>query len=234
MSVWLPCHYLGLAQGWVSKADCLTAPREITYDPTLAQLLSNPVAELRSLRAATALGPLLVNKPLAAGQSAAIFSSSSSSSGSNATAGGAAATAFDLELNLSLANAGGSPLAVSVGLVGPAAPSATAGCGADVRCVELNVTRAPNNPGAHLVTVVAGGGKMRTSFVLPHAAPSILAFRALVDRSIVEIFVGGGRAVYTSAVGPPPPSHSGAFVTAHAAATVSSAGAWEMGCGWVA
>ena len=37
-------------QGWVSKADCLTAPREITYDAALAQLLSNPIHELLTLR----------------------------------------------------------------------------------------------------------------------------------------------------------------------------------------
>ena len=42
-------------QGWVSKADCLTAPREITYDAALAQLLSNPIHELLTLRRSEAL-----------------------------------------------------------------------------------------------------------------------------------------------------------------------------------
>ena len=46
---------LGGRQGWVSKADCLTAPREITYDAALAQLLSNPIHELRTLRRSEAL-----------------------------------------------------------------------------------------------------------------------------------------------------------------------------------
>ena len=44
-----------LHMGWVAHAKCLTAPREITYDPTLAQLLSNPIAELLTLRSTAAL-----------------------------------------------------------------------------------------------------------------------------------------------------------------------------------
>ena len=36
--------------GWVSQADCLTAPREIGFDASLSQLLSNPIRELEALR----------------------------------------------------------------------------------------------------------------------------------------------------------------------------------------
>ena len=36
--------------GWVTGSDCLSIPREITYDPALHQLLSNPVQEMAGLR----------------------------------------------------------------------------------------------------------------------------------------------------------------------------------------
>ena len=195
----------------MSKADCLTAPREITYDAALAQLLSNPIHELRTLRSAAPLGTA-GTKSLAAGQSMTIFEK-------------AGATAFDLELNLTLTDA---PLAVSVALLGAAAPG-DAGCGANPYCVALNVTRGPT--AAPLVTVVGSGGKMRTSFALPHGAAT-LELRALVDRSVLEVFVGGGRAAITSGVGAPPETARGAYVTAHSAASVAGAGAWAMGCGW--
>jgi hypothetical protein len=67
--------------------------------------------------------------------------------------------------------------------------------------------------------------------VLPHGATT-LAVRALLDRTILEVFIGNGRLAITSAVGAPPPTARGAYVTAHSAVGVAGASAWEMGCGW--
>jgi hypothetical protein len=143
----------------------------------------------------------------------------------------AGATSIDIEINITLTAA---PLAVSIALLGDIAPAA--GCGTDTRCIGLNVTRDPAGsnqslPPNHLVTFVANGGKMSTSFVLPHEVTT-LAVRALLDRSILEVFVGNGRAAFTSGVGAPSSSNHASFVTAHTQATVTGASVWSMGCGW--
>ena len=69
-----------LHMGWVSRADCLTAPREISYDAGSGSgsgsggvqpaLLSNPIAELLSLRSAEPLSkpPAAMPATLAPGQ----------------------------------------------------------------------------------------------------------------------------------------------------------------------
>jgi hypothetical protein len=94
------------------------------------------------------------------------------------------------------------------------------------------------------------------SFNITGTATS-MAVRVLADRTLVELFVAGGLGVVTTPVLAPgkDPSRAGAFVfvpqsaaqsaagdddSAEAAAaaegggavTVSSASAWEMGCGW--
>jgi hypothetical protein len=51
------------------------------------------------------------------------------------------------------------PFAVSIALLGSAAPSATEGCGSDIYCIALNVTQ--QQSGQNVVTVVGGGGKTR-------------------------------------------------------------------------
>jgi hypothetical protein len=50
------------------------------------------------------------------------------------------------------------PFAVSIALLGSAAPSATEGCGSDIYCIALNVTQQQSQ---NVVTVVGGGGKTR-------------------------------------------------------------------------
>lgn len=207
-----------LHMGWVSRADCLTIPREITYDAAIAQLQSNPITEVASLRSKKALGPpTTMPLQLHEGQSFGIFEKQGT-------------TAIDIELNLTV---GSVPFAVSVAFLSSEPPKAV-GCDGNLYCIALNVTRdlRSNVPKPdYLVTVVSSGGKTKTSFVLPHSVPE-LAVRALVDRSILEVFVGNGRVAITNNVGMPPSSARGAYVTAHTAAKVAGASAWEMACGW--
>jgi hypothetical protein len=55
-------------------------------------------------------------------------------------------------------NAMQAPFAVSIALLGSAAPSATEGCGSDIYCIALNFTQQQSQ---NVVTVVGGGGKTR-------------------------------------------------------------------------
>ena len=68
-----------------------------------------------------------------------------------------------------------------------------------------------------------------------------MPLRILVDKAIIEVFVGGGRGVLALPVLAPPPKPSeeggGTFLFVEPggqAATVSTVMAWEMGCGWSA
>ena len=62
-----------------------------------------------------------------------------------------------------------------------------------------------------------------------------LPLRVVADRTLVEVFLGGGRGVVSTPVLAPgkSPDNGGVFFSAPAAPfTVASASAWEMGCGW--
>jgi sucrose-6-phosphate hydrolase SacC (GH32 family) len=59
-----------------------------------------------------------------------------------------------------------------------------------------------------------------------------LEVRVLVDRSVSEWFVGGGRMVVSRRVYPKM-GWTGAYVAASTAVTVASITAFDMGCGWV-
>ena len=62
-----------------------------------------------------------------------------------------------------------------------------------------------------------------------------LPLRVVADRTLVEVFLGGGRGVVSTPVLVPgkSPDNGGVFFSAPAAPyTVASASAWEMGCGW--
>ena len=205
--------------GWVIGADCLTTPREISYDATLEQLLSNPVAELRSLRGALISHPAAaLPAVLKAGSSLALFDGKTNE------------TAYDLELAFALVP--GQPLSIAVSLLS-AVPPPSSGCGiGDHFCFEVDVS-------VDHVAVFKSSGVRDYSFALP-AGTSELTVRALVDRNIMEVFVAGGRAVSTYGCGAggricparPVTAELGAWVTAVSAVTVNSALAWEMGCGW--
>ena len=61
-----------------------------------------------------------------------------------------------------------------------------------------------------------------------------LSVRAIADRNVVEVFVGHGRGIYTSAVNISAVAAPGAFLTAHLPVTLMNSSAYEMGCCWKA
>ena len=186
-------------------ADCLTVPRAVTFDAAMSQLLAVPVDELSALRQGV-IGSRS-GAALAAGQSLALLERS--------------ATAFDLELGLKLVP--NTDLAVDIALLtsGPTAAPESGG-------LILGINATSEDP--RRVSLSVGGGVV-FAFTLPPQQDT-LDVRALADRNVVEVFVASGRGVYTGAVNISAVAAPGAFVLARRPATVVSAKAWEMGCGW--
>ena len=81
-------------------------------------------------------------------------------------------------------------------------------------------------------TACSSSSSPSCSFVLLPTETS-LTVRALVDRSVVEFFVAGGRAVLTERAYPLP-GEAGVELAADADAVVERAAVHEMGCGWAA
>ena len=212
-----------LFMGWWNVGlSCLTAPREVTYDPLLRTLRALPVKELALLRgdklSPASAGPRTVH---AGGDALSLFKA------------GAVSTTFDVEAEIALPSA-----PVSFALVVMAASPTHAE-------VLLNVTVGTASGSVRNVTVTAGvpgaGGRSQAaynssfSFELP-ATETTLAVRILADRTLVEAFVGGGRGVVTTPVLAPgkDPTKAGCFLSAGVggSVTVNSYEAYEMGCGW--
>ena len=215
--------------GWFNvqpAQGCLTVPRSVTYDAQTGKLLSLPVAEMAALRGET-LGSRTAAAALAPAASLGLFSP------------GKSITTFDLEAEIELPADAASQLRLSLLASAPSvaavlidvnasAPFATSGGGGGGRF--RNVTMSAAVPHATSAAFNTSG----ITFLLPAAEP--LAFRALADRVLVEVFVGGGRGVVSSAVLAPgsDPTLAAAFVTNTGAAplTLVSSAAWAMGCGW--
>jgi sucrose-6-phosphate hydrolase SacC (GH32 family) len=216
--------------GWFNVgAGCLTSPRELTLDsssvPSDPRVVALPVAELAALRT-TCLGtrdatPVTPSAPVAAFDA------------------GALSTTFDLDATLLVPNAAAnqtidmavlaaSPtqaeVLISIDIEPDAAPT-----GAVLLRVNVSVpfaTSATYNT-TLAVTVAAvhaldGGG-----WALP--------LRIVADRTIVEVFLGGGRAVVSTPVLSPGlhPTYGGVFFGAPGASAYAvTSKAWAMGCGW--
>jgi sucrose-6-phosphate hydrolase SacC (GH32 family) len=209
--------------GWFNYgAGCLTAPREIFYDPRLQKLRALPVKELASLRqdvlgthqsaSATATKPL------------ALFDDTKTS------------LSFDIEADVTLPST-----AVTFGVAIMASSSADAevflkvvvgestGTANGLRTVNISTGvpgATPKAPYSYLNATF--------SFQLPEA--DTIALRVLADRTTVEVFVGSGRGVITTGVlspGMQDLTHNKAFIfTEEASLEIKSATAWAMGCGW--
>lgn len=195
---------------------CLTVPRTVTYDATTRKLLALPVAEIATLRTES-LGKR-ASVVLAPGASLSLFDQ------------GKVSTTFDLEAEIGLPTTATSQLRLS--LLAKSATSAAV-------LVDVHAS-APANDGCRSINMSAAvphatDAKYNTtgiSFLLPATSP--LAIRALADRMLVEVFIGGGRGVVSSPVLAPDPTFASAFVTniGDAGVTLASAQAWGMGCGW--
>jgi len=224
LTIWSTSHVEAsgrmLYLGWFNYGlGCLTAPRALTYDPAFQKLLANPVKELASLRTAS-LGSLQ-DVSLKAGEGVSVFGSKNS-------------TTFDLVAEISLP----SGAAVSYGAAIMAATQSNAEIllAVDVSKPESGAIRVVN------VSIGVPFSSPRTpmnstfSFQLPDAAS--MELRVLGDRAIVEVFVGSGRGVFTTAPLAPgkDKSKSGFFLFAAESSpstvVIKSVSAWAMGCGW--
>lgn len=239
--------------GWFNvqpTQGCLTVPRSVTYDAQTSKLLSLPVAEVALLRAG-ALGRTTAAAALAPAASLGLFAS------------GKRSTTFDLEAELELpkaADGGTSRLRLSLLASAPSVAAVFIDINASAPFVASSSSslspppRRSSPPSSSASSAAAAGGSFRNvtmSAAVPHAtnaafntsgitfllpASEPLAIRALADRVLVEVFVGGGRGVVSSPVLAPgsDPTLAAAFVTnlGDAPLTLASSAAWAMGCGW--
>ena len=184
------------------------APRVVSFEPGTNMLLSYPAAELASLRNAT-----LFNRSrlaLRAGVTVPLLLPPGTG------------TAVDVEMSLQIPPATeAAALSFDLTVFAPPAPAADIDPGFTVQ-LQLSP---PAQNGTRTATV---GQK---SFpVLP--AEALLHVRALVDRSIVEVFFGRGRATVTQRLFPAA-NAAGVRVRASVNATLRDVAVHEMACGWV-
>ena len=198
--------------GWVMSLAALTIVRELRYDPDLKKLVALPVAEVASLR-----GPALAQlkqKTLAQGERAVLVAPGANSS----------AVTADVELTIAMPP---TPFRLSFGALGPPG----GGISAQLACSPT----AASKPGACTLFAPSGrpGQKTRQAFPLKPGENST-ELRVLVDKVVVEIFAGGGRAVRTvAAKGGVDATQAAVWVQAEAGNVTVSGGAWGMGCGWL-
>ena len=194
---------------------CLTVPRELTYAYSAAtgegRMLALPVKEIETLRNAS-LGVRTAITVDAAHPLAAFDTTS---------------TTFDLEAELTLPVNGSATVALLA-----ASPSV-----AEV-LLTINATTLPGyttySVSAEVPFATTATYNTTLAFNMS-GGEATLPLRVVADRTLVEVFVGGGRGVVSTPVLEPgkSPDNGGVFFSAPAAPyTVASASAWEMGCGW--
>ena len=190
--------------------DALTVPRELHFDGTHSQLLAMPVPELVQLRGQQ-LGRH-AQRALAQGATCSLFEKNH-------------ATAFDLELFLELVAT--EAVAVDVVLLASRPQDIDGGL-----VIGINASAPATAAEPRTISLIIAEETVLT-FVLPPGKRS-LSVRAIADRNVVEVFVGHGRGIYTSAVNISAVAAPGAFLTAHLPVTLMNSSAYEMGCCWKA
>jgi hypothetical protein len=210
--------------------DHLTGLREVAYDPKLlpyqkqtSLLVSNPVKELVNLRNGTLASEKAV--AVAAGKVHLV----------KGTGFPADASTSDVVLSVKVPAAGTGAVGVSV------LSNVTAGIPFGGVLTVVNFT-APDVNG----TIVAmasirtlnpcgsgSAGLRQTSFVILKGETTV-DIRVLVDRSIIEVFVMGGRAVFTKTYNPEVlyVPDTNVALQAWGTAITADIDVWSMGCGW--
>jgi hypothetical protein len=240
--------------GWVVKEQhgALTVPRELRWEPATFGLLANPVEELASLRNGSIAAA--ANLTVEAGTPQLL----------QGTEGGRAISAdVELAWVLPPTTAGSSTFGVRV-LSAPVAQAEPRGDPAADAGVGTRTDLGANHTSGVTVTVTvaaatADGSRaaMLTVFGCGSVAPrgttacgtqataarhrfavlggeQLLSMRVLVDRTIVEAFVQGGRVAYTKLHTPTDWRHSAVhLLSSNGSAVCATAKVWTMGCGWV-
>lgn len=221
--------------GWFNGpglSNCLTVPRDVTYDPMLRTLLAQPVPELRLLRGNVlgAFGPTHVQQ----GEAVSLFEH------------GTSANAFDLVIEVDLSHVQ-HRIVFSVAIT-------TAERGPDTRVVLLlHVSVGTPTEAGSLAGILRQSRAVNVSASVPHTAVAAhntsfgfqmptteasLSVRTLADRALAETFVASGRGAVTSPLLIPSNGSNLTLRVAFAAVEPStgvmlrSALAWSMGCGW--
>ena len=207
--------------------DHLTGLREVSYDPKLATLISNPVRELVQLRNGTLASEQ--NVRVAPGTPHVV----------PGTGAPADASTADVVLRIALPAATSTAAAVGVSVL--ANVSAGAPFGGILTIVSFS---APDANGtmtalASIRTLNPCGsgseGLVQASFPILNGEAA-LDLRILVDRSVVEVFVQGGRAVFSKTFAPSVIYVSDIHVAVHAFGdaplTLETIDVHSMGCGW--
>merc|ERR1712166_98964 len=207
--------------------DHLTGLRQVAYDPQIKGLISNPVSELSNLRNST-LGTAK-RIAVAAGTSHIV----------SGTGFPADASTSDVVVNISVPTtvAAGSAIGVSVlanvsngkpfggvlAMVNFTAPdsSGTINAMASIRTLDP----CASSPDA---------GSPTTAHFQILKGETSLEIRMLVDRSIVEVFVMGGRVVFTQMFNPAVLYVPDTNVALHSWGTnaIATVDVFSMGCGW--
>lgn len=218
--------------GWFNVgASALTAPREVVYDAEMEALRLLPVDELKVLRGtqlAKHVVPVTLKGGGSPGSSTGVMQVFGPSGGAPPT------TSFDVEVVVALPR---TSTGVSFGAAILAADHTTAQ-------VYIKVSAGPVGvDGRRVVNMSAGVPpssraaatyNATQTFEIP-GSETTLSLRVLADRTIVEAFVGEGRAGgATPVVAPGDPKNAGVYIFANTETdvVVNSANAWSMGCGW--
>jgi hypothetical protein len=244
---------------WAGLND-LSVVREITYEPKTQQLLMYPVPELKVLRSPSPLGTLPHQTSLPMHWRAAagspppptahyvpLFTSND--------------TAFDVEVSLALPSSGGATSFVAAIMVqrppstADAAAAAAPGNASAVLTVNISAVAADHSRFVSMSVYSASymehcaprcKGFIQThtidyNFTLPApraaggSEPPQMGVRILVDSTLVEAFVAGGRGAITIPTSTPPGGSAGvyllgggALIEGALAAVVNKASAWAM------
>jgi sucrose-6-phosphate hydrolase SacC (GH32 family) len=198
--------------GWAPAANCLTLPREITFDSDLLQLLSNPLDELDALRGDVLGNSISEPQVLQKNDVLTLFSVPG-------------AVPYDMKVTFGLMK---EHLPFTAKIQFPTAFTSSP---------FLIITVAPpTTPRAARTVTLSGIAHLyqNTTFAFP-AFASELDVRILYDRTIMEVFVAGGRSVVTYGIPDaqvPVATNVSIAAAASTPVTLTSANAWEMGCGW--
>jgi hypothetical protein len=207
--------------------DHLTGLREVAYEPLTGGLISNPVRELVNLR----------NGSMA--NASAVVVKAGTPYVVAGTGAPADASTSDVVVNFALPTAAGASFSVTV-LANVSGGVVTGGVfvNVSVAAADANGTRTgtatTGEVGGTDPEAIRGGGAATSKFSI-FKGETVVDMRLLVDRSIVEAFIMGGRTVFTKTFGPPQIPDTNVVVEAAGAdATANSVEVWSMGCGWTA
>ena len=223
--------------GWMAPARAISVVHELWWDPMAGRFASGPAPELTGLRSAA---------PLSSHHGVAV------PGGSTFAVLGAGGDTADVELQVrgvvATASVGGvgenTAGSFSIGVLGGAHRDSAGRTGL-VFTVSVSVS------GANRSAVTVAGdcskpahGKLTpvhcvtcpdTPFTLTPGEAGRLDVRILIDRTAVELFVGGGRAVCTGSLARvPSEANTGVYVenaAGMAPLTIANATVWGMGCG---